>query len=174
MDDDQSLKDDRMAAYRDAYREGVSRTAARQFEDTHLDALRAPTRRRLFILVWGAVVVAIGGVVLLDETSLTLAAFVVGGGMTWLLRKVVRTVPDMPDYALDERLVGRRDNSYRWAYQTVVGLLLLVLAGMYAAADASRIAYDVQTAHLNAVFMVLLFGSLGLPSAIYGWLEPEV
>jgi hypothetical protein len=51
---------------------------------------------------------------------------------------------------------------------------MAVLLTLYVTSDSSRLAYDVQPAHINAVFMLVLFSALGLPSAVFGWTEKEL
>lgn len=152
----------------------VARRAEKGFADTRFDGWRSRGRRRGVIVTWALLVVAIAGVTLLDEPLVTIGSFAVGGAATWFLRVLVRAVPDLPEEVLDERQVVRRDRAYRTAYQVVVAVALVTTLAMYIAADGTRPEYDILPSHVNALFMVILFGALGLPSAVYGWSEQEV
>lgn len=157
-----------------ADQEAVERAADRRLSDTRWDWLRPIGRRRAVVVLWGISVVAGALLTAWDNALVTVLALIVGAAIVWVLRLVVRTVVDLPDEFLDERQVAVRDRVYRTAYSTLIALALVVLLAMYIAWDGERVAYEAQPSHINGVFYALLFGGLGLPSAIYAWTQRDV
>ena len=169
---------DRRTARASARRAGtmdrVAQQADRGFRDTRLDPLRPLGRRRAVIVAWASLVAATAAVVAVAGPVVDLLVILVGCTATWLVRALVRTVADLPDEVLDERLVARRDHGYRVAYQVLAGVIGLVLMVLYLLGDAARIDVTITPDHLNgALWLVILLGT-GLPSAVFGWSEPEV
>jgi hypothetical protein len=102
--------------------------------------------------------------------------FLVGLGVWFLLHRLVRSVFDAPDAALDERLVGVRDAAYRTAYKAVFGpTVLAILALAIAAGDGWFVSgFDVEQRHLEALFFAFALGAGMSTSAVLAWKEREV
>jgi hypothetical protein len=151
----------------------VQRRADRQFEDEHFDLLRGPTARRAvagtYVFVSLAMVASwFGG---------TIAG--VGGLAVWgvafvALRLSVRSLADMPDYVLDERMRRERDTTYISAFRmvsSVVGIAVAVLFVKVVVADANdeSTVLIVNTDAANAMFWGVFALVLGAPSLAMAW-----
>ncbi len=152
----------------------LAEDAERLQRDTRLDAWRTPGRRRTLVL---ASLVALAGVSALawfDRSVALLVAIAVAVGLYVLLRRVVRGMADLPDAFVDERVRAMRNERYRYAYQVLSAVVMLLLLAGYMATDASRLTWQPEARHLHAAFWMVLGLSLALPSMLVAWGEREL
>lgn len=164
----------RAAARRSRTTAQVAEQAERGFRDTRLDPLRPLARRRAVIVTWSVLVVGAAVTVALAGPLVDLLAIAVAATATWLVRALVRTIADLPDEVLDERLVVRRDSGYRVAYQFLAGVTSLLLVVLYIVGDAARLDVTITPDHLSGALWLVILLAMGMPSAAFGWAEPEV
>ena len=155
--------DDRVAA--DAHR---ART------DTSLDALRSPGRRRLAALACLALILVAVAAAWSDSAIWTVVALVPAWGGVWLVRRLVRLMADLPDELIDERVRAVRNERYLEAYRILSVVTIVVLLVGYIGTDAPRIGWALEARHVHAMFWLVLFLSLALPSILLAWSEREV
>ena len=147
--------------------------------DTQYDRLRSPRMRQILAV---ALLIAISLVAVLFWLGLSLAAtltLIVGVGLWMLLRVAVRTIADLPDEYLDERLAQVRDRSYLESYRVFATVAILVpMAGMLwfivtgSAPDAVDITVSMD--HFQAVFWLFLGLSMSLPSIVVALRESDI
>lgn len=156
----------------------VQRNADRQFDDEHFDVLRGPTARR--------VVAGIYVVVSLAMVASWFAGTIAGvlGLAVWgvafvALRLSVRSLADMPDHVLDERMRRERDTTYISAFRLVSAVLGIAVAALFvtvivADANDETTVFTVSTAAANAMFWGVFALVLGAPSLAMGWRRSAV
>ena len=151
----------------------VLRRAQQQFDDNKFDVLRGPVARRVVGGVYVAVSVAMvaswfGGVI---AGVLGLAVW----GVAFVaLRLSVRSLADMPDYVLDERMRRERDTTYVSAFRLVSSVLgvavgLLFVEVVVADANDEETVFTVTTGAANAMFWGVFALVLGAPSLAMAW-----
>lgn len=159
-------------------RRDVQRRAEQVFDDQRFDWLRSVGARRAVVAAYVAVSVAmvvswfagtIAGVLALAAWAV---AFVV-------LRLSVRSMADMPDYVLDERMRRERDASYIGAFRLVssvlgVGVAVLFLKVIVADANDESTVLTVGTDDANALFWGVFTLVLGAPSLSLAWRRTAV
>lgn len=148
--------------------------ADRLQRDTRLDAWRTPGRRRALVLATLVVLVAVAALAWFDRSVALLVALAVAARLYVQLRRVVRGMADLPDAFVDERVRAVRNERYRYAYQVLSALVMLLLLAGYMATDASRLAWQPEARHLHAAFWAVFGLSLALPSMLVAWSEREV
>ena len=148
--------------------------AERLQRDTRLDAWRTLGRRRGLVLATLAALAAVAALAWLDRAVALLIAIAVAAGLYVLLRRVVRGMADLPDAFVDERVRAMRNERYRYAYQVLSAVVMLLLLAGYIATDASRLAWQPEARHLHAAFWTVLGISLALPSMLVAWGEREL
>lgn len=151
----------------------VQRRADRQFEDEHFDVLRGPTARRVIAGTYAAVSLAMvatwfGG------TIAGMFGLAVWGVAFVALRLSVRSLADMPDYVLDERMRRERDTTYISAFRmvsSVFGIAVAVLFVKVVVADANdeSTVLIVSTDAASAIFWGVFALVLGAPSLAMAW-----
>jgi hypothetical protein len=156
----------------------VRRRADRLLEDEQFDALRSPPARRalavVYVVVSSAMVVfwLAGPVIGVLGLAVWAVAFVA-------LRVSVRSLADMPDYVLDERMRRERDTTYLGAFRlvsAVLGVAVAVLFVKVIVADANdeTTVLTVSTGAANAVFWAVFALVLGAPSLAMAWRRAAV
>lgn len=147
--------------------------AARLQHDHRYDALRPlPRRRALVVVALGAIAALSGTLWLAGSAWLAALLWLVAVAGLVLLRRVVRETADLPDDALDERLVAVRDSAYRTAFATVAALCVAVLVPLWIAVDGFD--YTVTAGNLHALLWAVILTTLTLPSAILAWTERDL
>lgn len=164
---------DRWATAADRNQVAVRERSVRQFDDERFDWLR---RRPARVAV---VVAYVTATVVMAWTWYLGTAAGVGGLALWgcafvALHRSVRSVADLPDDALDERLRRDRDASYVSAYRLVAGVLgvamgLLFVQVVVADANEETDLLTVGVDDTNAVFWVTFSLLLGVPSIAMAW-----
>lgn len=156
----------------------VQRRADQMFEDERFDALRGPMARRV---VAGTYVVV--SVVMIASWFGGAIAGVLGlalWGVAFLgLRLSVRSLADMPDHVLDERMRRERDVTYLSAFRmvsAVLGIAVAVLFMKVVVADANdeETVLTVSTDAANAMFWGVFALVLGAPSLALAWRRTAV
>jgi len=147
--------------------------------DTKYDRLRSPRMRQVLAV---ALLAAIGAVALsfwLGHSLIATLILIVGVGLWMLLRVAVRTIADLPDEYLDERLAQIRDRSYLESYRVfatvaivvpMVGMLWFIISG--SAPDAVDLTVTID--QFQAVFWLFLGLSLSLPSIVVALRESDI
>lgn len=147
--------------------------------DTKYDRLRSPRMRQVLAV---ALLAAIGAVALsfwLGHSLIATLILIVGVGLWMLLRVAVRTIADLPDEYLDERLAQVRDRSYLESYRVfatvaivvpMVGMLWFIISG--SAPDAVDLTVTID--QFQAVFWLFLGLSLSLPSIVLALRESDI
>jgi len=147
--------------------------------DTKYDRLRSPRMRQVLAV---ALLAAIGAVALsfwLGHSLIATLILIVGVGLWMLLRVAVRTIADLPDEYLDERLAQVRDRSYLESYRLfatvaivvpMVGMLWFIISG--SAPDAVDLTVTID--QFQAVFWLFLGLSLSLPSIVLALRESDI
>ncbi len=158
----------------DARTRKIADDAERLQRDTRLDAWRTPARRRGLVLATLAALAGISVLAWLDRSVALLVAIALGVGLYVLLRRVVRGMADLPDAFVDERVRTMRNERYRYAYQVLSGVVMLLLLAGYLATDASRMTWQPEARHVHAAFWMVLGLSLALPSMLVAWGEREL
>lgn len=152
----------------DRTRTAVARQAERELTDTRWDPLRTPTARRALVVAFAA------------SLAVTTAVFVAAGGWglvalaapiaaVYLLRRSVRTVADLPDEHLDERLVAERDRTYVHAYRVLAAVTVVTVLTLQLVAERATLGFH----DVGAAFWLLTLGAVGLPSAVLAWTHPD-
>ncbi len=156
----------------------VRRRTDRLLDDDRFDALRGSTARRVvavaYVLVSAAMVVSwfggtIAGVVGLAAWAVAFVA----------LRLSVRSMADLPDYVLDERMRRERDMTYVSAFRlvsAVLGIAVSVLFVKVVVADANdeTTVLTVSAGAANALFWGVFALVLGAPSLAMAWRRSAV
>lgn len=174
-------KDDfkeRVRQQRAAMLETVAPMAERDLYDERYDWLRTPGRRRALVIVTVACVLTSWLAVMADWPLLALITLLSFLGLIFLLRRVGRSIVDLPDELVDERMREVRGLVYRWAYigmMTCIPMLfvadiLLALAEKFEILGLTRLTGDQWSDGLMTVF----FLGMALPSMIHVWVEPEL
>jgi hypothetical protein len=85
--------------------------------------------------------------------------------VVYLLRRSVRTVADLPDEHLDERLLAVRDRTYVHAYRILSAVVVVALVVVSIAVDRTTITFH----DVSALLWPVCLGAIGLPSAVLAW-----
>lgn len=170
---------DRSRAVRETRQEVLAKAATaaeRELGDRRYDWVRSKMRRRLLVALWlvvtmafGAVTVATGG-----NPFAVLAMLVPTAGVAYVLRRAVRGMADLPEELIDERMVAVRNRAYWLAYTVLGAVVTLGLVAAWIASDATRIEWRPGPAEFQAAMWTMLSLTVGLPSAVIAWSEPEV
>jgi len=107
--------------------ERAAADAQRARTDTLLDALRSPGRRRLAALASLARILVAVAVAWSGSTVWTLVALVPAVGGVWLVRRLVRSMADLPDELVGERVLTVRNERYVEAYRILSAVTIVVL-----------------------------------------------
>ena len=148
--------------------------AERLQRDTRLDAWRTPGRRRALVLAILAALAVVATLAWFDRSVALLIAISAAVGLYVLLRRVVRGMADLPDAFVDERVRAMRNERYRYAYQVLSAVVMVLLLAGYVATDAARLTWQPEARHLHAAFWWVLGLSLALPSMLVAWNEREL
>jgi hypothetical protein len=148
-------------------RDRLADRARQELTDTRWDRLRTPQRRRALVVAFAASLAVVAAVFVAAD-AWGLAALPLPVLAVFALRRSVRTVADLPDEALDERLVRDRDRTYLHAYRILSGLTVVMLVVLQLVADHGTLGYY----DLGAAFWAVCLGAIGLPSAVLAWTDP--
>lgn len=148
--------------------------SARELNDTRFDRFRTRGGRRLVVGAWAIAVAALVTAGWFDEVLVVAAALLAVIGASWVLRRTVRGMADLPEEVLDERMDATRNRAFRRAFITLSAITIAVLWIYWVAADSSRIAWDIEARHIEALMWLVVGVASGLPSAIIALTEPEV
>lgn len=158
----------RWSAAAERNREMVAGNAERILNDTTYDRFRTPRSQRLLVAAYVAVVIAIPWCWLLVGSIAGILAVLAAVAMYLLLRVSVRSIADLPDHVLDERMRRERDSVYVVSFRTVstvvmVAMNIAFIAVEFGEEDAT-ISFDGDA--VNAVYWTLLAVVLGTPSVV--------
>ena len=168
----------RVREQRAAMLETVAPMAERDLYDERYNGLRTPGRRKALVLTTVACVLLSGVSAMADWPLLALITLVSFLGLVFLLRRVGRSIVDLPDELIDERMREVRGLVYRWAYiglMTCIPMLFITdivfsLAEKFEILGLSRLSADQWSDGLFTLF----FLGMALPSMIHVWVEPEL
>jgi hypothetical protein len=156
----------------------VRRRADRLLEDDRFDALREPEARRAVAAAYVLISMAMVGS-WFGGTIAGLAGLAVWSAAFVALRLSVRSLADLPDDVLDERMRRERDTTYIGAYRlvsSVLGAAVAVLFVKVVVADANdeTTVLTVGTGAANALFWAVFALVLGAPSLAMAWRRSAV
>ncbi len=136
----------------------------RELTDTRWDPIRRRRPRQALVVTFGASLTLVA-VVFWTAGSWGLVALTPAIATLYLLRRAVRTLADLPDEVLDERLIAERNRVYLDSYRILAAAMVLLLIVLSLAADRAPVDfYDI-----SAVFWPLCLAAIGLPSAVLAW-----
>ena len=146
----------------------IEKNAERVLSDTTYDRLRRPRALRALVVAYVATTVAMpvcwlawGSLAGVLSIFPCLAAFL-------LLRVAVRSLADLPDEVLDERMRAERDSVYVGAYRVVSSATFLAANAAFVVVafggDDATITFDYDS--VSAVYWTLLSVLLGAPSLV--------
>lgn len=160
--------------------ERVAEQAARALNDTKWDALRRPAVRR-FLAVASFVAVLANSALYLLGTFVGLIGLVLLFGTYLLLRVSVRSVADLPDRFLDERMRSLRSMAYYRSYMvvsaalTAIAVLLMVLwiANDLGTTRAEAIQLSLDWNTLQSIVWLILGTTMVTPSAVVAFTQAK-
>ncbi len=140
--------------------------ADRELSDTSLNLFRGPLGRWVALSGWFAAVAALVAATWMDQLVLSgVLVFVVLGAARFLGR-VVRSMADLPEWLLHDRMEGVRNRAYRSAYTGLVTIVAAALAALWIASEAPALGFVLEGHHVAATLGLVLGLALGLPSAV--------
>ena len=160
--------------------ERVAIQAQRVLNDTRWDFIRTPAARR-GLAVFAYLAVIFNSAMYLLNTYIGLIGLAVLFGAYLLLRISIRSVADLPDEYLDERLRSIRSVTYYRSYLLVVGLLTVAAVLLMGILIASDIATDGSSAlHFSldwntsqAIIWFILGVTMMTPSAVLAFTQAD-
>ena len=152
--------------------------AERDLYDERLNWLRTPIRRRVLVIPTGPSIAIAGLAAIVDRPVISLVALAGFIALIFLLRKVGRSIVDLPDELVDERMRAVRGRVYRYAFIGLMALIpvlfisdiLLSLVAKYSDTTLAPLTADQWW---DGVMTVFFFG-MALPGMIHAWIEPEL
>lgn len=169
----------RRARKHEAYLEDIAPKAEKIMNDKRLNFFRTQIRRRvlasiiLFAGFWTMFLTVTEGVSL----ELAPASIYVYGPLVFFGSRVARGFMRLPQDFLDERIIHRRLESYKYAFSFAIAILLLSIPVLmvsrvtpmwFPAEMAGRIVDP------YGMIVGFLFVLAGLPLAVFLWREPEL
>jgi hypothetical protein len=159
--------------------DALARRVDAVLRDTRYDALRSPRARRLLV---GLALVSLASTVLLfwfGHSLLATPALVVTTAAWLLLRVAVRSIADLPNEFLDERLIQVRDNAYFESYRILGAVaisvpMIALLAMIFTGSPPEGPVYTVSMDQVQAFLWAFLGLGLVLPPAVVAVREPVI
>ncbi len=154
----------------------LSTDAQRALNDTHWDWLRPLPRRRRLVAATGIAWLLYAVSTYSGWDGMTLPALLAFGALLFALRRATRTITDLREVDLDERLREVRGRVYRQCYlgaMTLFSVLFLMAIGTQLAHRWLGTALWTHDQWLDLT-MALFFAALALPSATFAWRERYV
>ncbi|MEM1434915.1 MAG: hypothetical protein AAGG11_12715 [Pseudomonadota bacterium] len=154
----------------------LDESAERDLNDERYDWLRRPLRRRALAIFALCTPIISGFASFFDQPLVALIALLGFGASWFLLKRTTRNIVDLPDAFVDERMLARRGEVYRYAYigtVTALSLLPALLIGNELAAKLIQVTPFTVDNMLDIVLSAMFFTYL-LPAAIFAWTEPEL
>lgn len=167
---------ERAAKMRNEMLDQVAERAERDLHDERFDWLRTTRARRGLVIATASVLVLYLTSNLLGWPFVTLGALITFGFLLWGLRLASRTIMDLPDELIDERMRARRGEIYRYAYMGAVCLLscpLIVDIGMKLFSGMNQASALTSTQWLDFT-LTIMFALVALPSMLFAWTEAEI
>lgn len=149
----------------------ISPAAEDIMNDEKLARYRRPFVRKL--LAAALVLSAIGNLFSFSVDGVwSLINLIVMIGLCFLLARVNRGFMDLPQELVDDRIRGRRNEMYRFAYMGVLGILSVIMptALLLNAFQPGILALIDPVAALLALFWTTAV----LPTAAFAWIEREI
>jgi hypothetical protein len=148
-------------------RQTVAENAERILSDTKYDGLRTPNALRSLVVAYAATTVAIPIAWLTGGAIAGILAVLAATAVFLLLRVAVRSLADLPDHVLDERMRRDRDQVYVDAFR-LVSTVVFVAANLalvpVAFSDDATLTFDYHD--VSAAYWTLLAVILGAPSVV--------
>lgn len=157
----------RWSAAAERNRQMVADNAERILNDTAYDRYRTPRALRLLVAAYVVCTAAIAISWALLGAIAGILAVLATIGVYLLLRVAVRSMADLPDHVLDERMRRDRDSVYVDAFRLVSTVVFLAANAALipvAFSDGATLTFDYQ--EVSAVYWTLLALLLGAPSVI--------
>ena len=167
---------ERIDKLRQEVMDDVAKRAAKGFADTRFDWLRPLSRRRGLVVLTFGLVSLYGIGMFLDWPFVVLGALIAFMACAALLRVSVRSVTDLPDEIVDERMREVRGLTYRYAFIGAVCVMTLYIVTYIAnqLLAKAEVVSRLTAEQMHDASFVMFFTCLVLPTAIYAWMEPEV
>lgn len=144
---------------------------------TLLDQAASPSlgARRQLVIAWVvALLLMVAAIVVFRSPIVTVIALVPACFTIWRLRLAVHTMADLPDAAIDERMLQVRNAAYRLAYVIVASVATTLLLIGSLASDIPRLQWQPAPHHIEAALWFFIVLTIALPSAILAWTEREI
>ena len=151
--------------------------AERALNDQRWNVLRTPANRKRLVIATFATLLVYAVANYLEQPVLALVGIVAYFGFLFAMRTATRTIPDLPDEIVDERMRAVRGVVYRYAYVGTIAVFTLVIVLEIALRLAARAGAPFSALTGDQWFdlmFVAFFATLAIPSAIFLWIEPEV
>jgi hypothetical protein len=164
----------RWAAIAERNRRKVTENADRVLSDTAYDRYRTPRALRALAAAYVVATVAIPIGWVVGGSIVGIVTVLAATGVFLLLRVAVRSLADLPDEVLDERMRRERDAVYVGAYR-VVSTVVFVAANIafiaVAFPDEATITLDYE--QTSAIYWTLVAVILGAPSLVLALRQAE-
>lgn len=148
-------------------RQMVAENAERILSDTAYDRFRTPRALRTLVVAYVAATVAIPLGWMLGGAIPGIVAVLAAIGVYLLLRVAVRSLADLPDHVLDERMRRDRDSVYVDAFRVVSTVVFLAAnAALVPVAFSEDATLTFAYHDVSAVYWTLLALLLGAPSLV--------
>lgn len=157
----------RWSAAAERNRQIVAENAERVLGDTTYDRFRTPRALRALVVAYVVAMIAIPLCWTLLGGIAGVLAVLATTGVFLLLRVAVRSIADLPDHVLDERMRRDRDSVYVDAFRLVAAVVFVaanVALVPVAFSDDATLTFDYHD--VSAVFWTLLALLLGAPSLV--------
>lgn len=152
--------------------EVVRRSAARQLDDDGFDRWRTTNGRRLLAVV-NAVAIALMTIAWSIDATVGLVGLAIWVLSLIALRRSVRTLADLPEEVLDERMIADRNAAYVEAYRLVAAVFtiaaMVLFALMFVRGGDGGVVLSLDADGVNAVFWATLAVLLSAPSTALAW-----
>lgn len=158
----------RWSAAAERNREMVAGNAERILNDTTYDRFRTRRSQRALVAAYVALTIAIPCAWLIGGPIAGIVTVLAALAVYLLLRVSVRSIADLPDHVLDERMRRERDSVYVVSFRTVSAVAMIALNIAFVAVEfrdeAATISFDGDA--VNAVYWTMLAVVLGIPSVV--------
>ncbi|MEM1263459.1 MAG: hypothetical protein AAGH76_13745 [Pseudomonadota bacterium] len=170
-------RDEHIREKREVFLNLAESHASRALHDQRWDRLRTPINRKRLVVATYAMLLVYSVANFSDQPFLALFALIGFMGLAWMMRIASRTIPDIPDELVDERMRAVRGVVYRYAYIGAVTIFSFVIAleiGLTLLGKVWPSVGPLTGEQWFELMFIAFFATLVLPSAIFLWTEPEL
>lgn len=160
--------------------EKVAQNVERALNDTRWNFLRTPAARR-GLAVFAYIAVLFNSAMYLFSTYVGLIGLAVLFAAYLLLRVSIRSMADLPEKYLDERMRSVRSDTYYKSYMLVVGILTVAAVALMVVLVANDISTDGSTAlqfaldwnASQAIIWLIVGTTMITPSAVLAFTQAD-